>query len=140
MASAPVPRRGISCYTFINETEAFLYRNSTFSLMVASSMLSSFSATLSRSLLSAPARRAIIRAGKGVYYKMWVYDSPIGPLYIVRTDDGQYGFLYNGIIWEACPTPQIEADNVYCRATGCAAASDLEELPHDLSEWTYVPR
>lgn len=74
------------------------------------------------------------------HYKMWVYDSPIGPLYIVRTDDGQYGFLYNGIIWEACPTPQVEADNVYCRATGCAAASDLEELPHDLSEWTYVPR
>lgn len=24
---------------------------------------------------------------------MWVYDSPIGPLYIVRTDDGQYGFF-----------------------------------------------
>ena len=71
---------------------------------------------------------------------MWVYDSPIGPLYIVRTDDAQYGFLYDGIIWEACPTPQIEADNVYCRATGCAAASDLEELPHDLSEWTYVSR
>lgn len=38
---------------------------------------------------------------------MWVYDSPIGPLYIVRTDDGQYGFLYNGIIWEACPTPLL---------------------------------
>ena len=71
---------------------------------------------------------------------MWVYDSPIGPLYIVRTDDGQYGFLYDGIIWEACPTPQIEADNVYCRATGCAAASNLKELPHDLSEWTHVSR
>lgn len=69
-----------------------------------------------------------------------IEDSPIGPLYIVRTDDGQYGFLYDGIIWEACPTPQIEADNVYCRATGCAAASNLKELPHDLSEWTHVSR
>ena len=46
---------------------------------------------------------------------MWVYHSSIGPLYIVPTGDGLFGFLYNGIIWEACPTPQIEADNVYCR-------------------------
>ena len=67
---------------------------------------------------------------------MWVYHSSIGPLYIVPTGDGLFGFLYNGIIWEACPTPQIEADNVYCRATGCPDASNLEELPHDLSEWT----
>lgn len=69
---------------------------------------------------------------------MWVYDSPIGPLYIVRLNYGQYGFQYDGVIWEACPTPQIEADNVYCRATGCTAASNLKELPHDLSEWTHV--
>lgn len=41
---------------------------------------------------------------------MWVYHSSIGPLYIVPTGDGLFGFLYNGIIWEACPTPQIEAD------------------------------
>ena len=40
---------------------------------------------------------------------MWVYHSSIGPLYIVPTGDGLFGFLYNGIIWEACPTPQIEA-------------------------------
>ena len=64
---------------------------------------------------------------------MWVYDSPIGPLCIVRLNDGQYGFQYDGVIWEACPTPQIEADNVYC-----TAASNLKELPHDLSEWTHV--
>lgn len=62
---------------------------------------------------------------------MWVYHSSIGPLYIVPTGDGLFGFLYNGIIWEACPTPQIEADNVYCRATGCPDASNLEELPHE---------
>ena len=71
---------------------------------------------------------------------MWGYNSPIGPLYIVPTDDGQFGLLYNGIIWEACPTPQIEADNVYCCATGCTEISNLKELPHDLSEWTYIPR
>ena len=71
---------------------------------------------------------------------MWVYDSPIGPLYIVLTEADQYGFLYNGILWEACPTPQIEADNVYGRAPGGAAASNLKELPHDLSEWTHVSR
>lgn len=71
---------------------------------------------------------------------MRVYNSPIGPLYIVPTDDGQFGLLYNGIIWEACPTPQIEADNVYCCATGCTEISNLKELPHDLSEWTYIPR
>lgn len=28
MASAPVPRRGISCYTVINETEAFMKNDS----------------------------------------------------------------------------------------------------------------
>lgn len=71
---------------------------------------------------------------------MWVYHSSIGPLYIVPTGDGLFGFLYNGIIWEACPTPQIEADNVFCRATGCPDASNLEELPHDLSEWTYISK
>lgn len=71
---------------------------------------------------------------------MWVYHSSIGPLYIVPTGDGLFGFLYNGIIWGACPTPQIEADNVYCRATGCPDASNLEELPHDLSEWTYISK
>ena len=69
-----------------------------------------------------------------------VYHSSIGPLYIVPIGDGLFGFLYNGIIWEACPTPQIEADNVYCRATGCPDASNLEELPHDLSEWTYISK
>ena len=62
---------------------------------------------------------------------MWGYNSPIGPLYIVPTDDGQFGLLYNGIIWEACPTPQIEADNVYCCATGCTEISNLKEHPPD---------
>lgn len=55
---------------------------------------------------------------------MWVYNSPIGPLYIVPTDDGQFGLLYNGIIWEACPAPQIEADNVYC----CAPAVPKSQI------------
>lgn len=71
---------------------------------------------------------------------MWVYNSSIGPLYIVHLNDGQYGFQYNGIIWEASPSPQIEADNVYCRATGCTDVSNLKELPHDLSEWTHISR
>ena len=34
MASAPVPRRGISCYTFINETEAFFMENDSKAIML----------------------------------------------------------------------------------------------------------
>ena len=62
------------------------------------------------------------QSGKGGVVNMWVYDSPIGPLVhrphkmMVNTDF----CAGSAIIWEACPTPQIEADNVYCRATGCA--------------------
>ena len=71
---------------------------------------------------------------------MWVYHSSIGPLYIVPTGDGLFGFRVQRHYLGTCPTPQIEADNVYCRATGCPDASNLEELPHDLSEWTYISK
>lgn len=71
---------------------------------------------------------------------MWIYRSPIGPLYIIRQSDSSYGFMYRGIVWESSPTPQIEADNVYCRATGCVEVSDLKDLPHDLSEWEHIAR
>lgn len=71
---------------------------------------------------------------------MWVYDSPVGPLCIVRQGNGQYGLLFRNIVWESSSTPHVEADNVYCRATGCAEISNLKELPHDLSEWTYIPK
>lgn len=70
---------------------------------------------------------------------MWVYRSAIGNIYIKRLPNGLYGMIHNGIVWEACETPQIEADNVYMKATGCAVwdmhDSSNEFVPMDLSEW-----
>lgn len=70
---------------------------------------------------------------------MWKYDSPIGTLYIKPLDDGRYGLLYSGIIWESCVTPQAEADNVLMQCTGCSEWDMFDisctNVPHDLSEW-----
>lgn len=70
---------------------------------------------------------------------MWSYDSSAGKLYIVPLPDGTYGIKFDGIIWEACPTPQAEAANVFARATGCPAIDALQQVPTDLSGWTYSP-
>jgi len=70
---------------------------------------------------------------------MWIYRSRIGTLRIVRTKEGKYGLMYDGTIWEACSTPQAEADNVYCHVTGCDEWDSCEESgPQDLSEWEYI--
>jgi hypothetical protein len=70
---------------------------------------------------------------------MWVYHSSIGNLYIVPLADGRYGFRYDGIVWESCHSPQAEADNVYCHATGCYDWDSCpEDGPTDLSEWEYL--
>lgn len=73
---------------------------------------------------------------------MWLYRSPIGNIYIKRLPDGLYGMIHNGETWEACDTPQAEADNVYMKATGCAAwdmhDSRNEFVPRDLSEWEKI--
>lgn len=70
---------------------------------------------------------------------MWRYNSPIGPLYIARLSNGQYGFIYDGIVWESCNTPQAEADDIYMQCTGCSDWDLLDtsniDVPCDLSEW-----
>lgn len=68
---------------------------------------------------------------------MWIYRSPVGILKIVRQPDGTFGLCHNETVWEACDTPQAEADNVFSHVTGCdewdscpdAGPSDLSECP-----------
>lgn len=73
---------------------------------------------------------------------MWKYESPIGTLYIQKLEDGRYGLLYKGTIWESCPTPQQEASNVYMHCTGCSEWDALDgkipNVPNDLSKWHIV--
>lgn len=73
---------------------------------------------------------------------MWKYKSPIGSLFIKHLDNGRYGLVYNGIVWESCHTPQEEADNVYMHCTGCYEWDSLDgevfNVPTDLSEWDVV--
>lgn len=70
---------------------------------------------------------------------MWKYESPIGALFIKQLNDGHYGLIYNGTVWESCDSPQAEADNVYMHCTGCYDWDKLDgripNVPHDLSEW-----
>lgn len=69
---------------------------------------------------------------------MWKYESPIGTLIIRKTDDG-YGFEYDGVIWEACDTPQAEADNIAQHVTNCDKWDSCEyDAPSDLSQWEVV--
>lgn len=73
---------------------------------------------------------------------MWLYNSPIGPIYIKRLQDGNYGMIYDNVIWEACDTPQIAADNVYMQVTGCDTWDDYDssdiEVPTSLHEWNKI--
>ncbi len=70
--------------------------------------------------------------------RKWKYHSPIGTLYIVELEDGTFGFKYKGTIWEACDTPEAQADDVFQHVTQC---NDWDSLPpssfdpSDLSEW-----
>lgn len=72
----------------------------------------------------------------------WLYNSPIGPIYIVHLDDGRYGMVYNGTVWESCDTPQAQADNVRSQVTGCSDW-DLYNcagcfVPQSLDEWEKI--
>ena len=73
---------------------------------------------------------------------MWLYESPIGKIYIKRLSDGSYGMEYNGTVWEACDTPMAEADNVYMQCTGCSDWDSLDTsgitVPCDLSKWEKI--
>lgn len=73
---------------------------------------------------------------------MWLYKSPIGPIYIVQLYNGRYGMKYNGTVWESCDTPQAQADNVYCQCTGCADWDLFNAyghfVPSSLDEWEKV--
>ena len=73
---------------------------------------------------------------------MWLYRSPIGKIYIKKLSDGSYGMIYNGTVWEACDTPEAEADNVYMQATGCTAWDLYNingiQVPQDLKEWEEI--
>ena len=70
---------------------------------------------------------------------MWVYHSQIGDLFIKQLDDGRFGFLYNGTVWESCSTPQAEADNIFCHVTGCSEWDNSTfDSPSDLSGWENV--
>lgn len=74
---------------------------------------------------------------------MWYYESPIGTLYIKRQTNGSYGLEYDETVWEACPTPEAEADNVRAFCTNCSDWDSMEgsvnDYPNDLSEWSYLP-
>ena len=68
------------------------------------------------------------------------YRSPVGILKIVRQPDGTFGLCHNETVWEACDTPQAEADNVFCHVTGCDEWDSCPDAgPSDLSEWEYIP-
>ena len=74
---------------------------------------------------------------------MWVYQSPIGLLKIVRERDGICYFVFgcDPTYWTGHANPQVVADDVYCHATGCTAWDDSSIIgPTDLSEWDYRPR
>ena len=50
--------------------------------------------------------------------------------------------VYNYVVWEACPTPQIEADNIYMQCTGCDDWDTYDAsntiVPAALSKWELI--
>lgn len=50
--------------------------------------------------------------------------------------------IHNGTVWEACDTPQAEADNVYMHCTGYSDWDMFDtrgiDVPRDLSEWEKI--
>ena len=69
---------------------------------------------------------------------MWVYHSPIGPLYI-KCIDGSYGIWYDGDFYGGYSSPIAAADDVYTFSTGCSEwdllCDKISDAPIDLSEW-----
>lgn len=69
---------------------------------------------------------------------MWVYHSPIGPLYIMRTN-GLYNIWYNNVKYGNYHSAIAAADDVFTFSTGCSEwdllCDKISDAPVDLSEW-----
>lgn len=71
---------------------------------------------------------------------MWIYQTPIGTLKIKKIQN-EYFFLFRNdpTPWTGHADPQVVADDVFCRVTGCDVWDDSDiDGPHDLSEWTRI--
>lgn len=68
--------------------------------------------------------------------RVWNCETPAGALGIVRTDDERWGFVFDGVLWDVCDTPEAMLDNIRHHLTGCdiwdASGSDV---PADLNDW-----
>lgn len=72
---------------------------------------------------------------------MWIYESKIGTLYICLNNRGRYGFVYDGIEYTDCKYPELTADDVYMKQTGCNKwdlSPDDPDFPSSLSGWTKI--
>ncbi len=73
---------------------------------------------------------------------MWIYQSPIGEIYIKQLSNGRYGMVFDGEVYDSCQTAQAMAGNIAAQCTGCSAWDlyDITDLtiPTDLSEWERV--
>lgn len=69
---------------------------------------------------------------------MWVYHSPIGPIYIKHFDDG-FGIIIDDIVYGGYSSAVAAADDVFTFSTGCyewdSLCGDEPDCPNDLSEW-----
>ena len=69
---------------------------------------------------------------------MWVYHSPIGPMYIKKMD-GSFCIWFDSIFYGGYRSPQAAADDVYTFSTGCSdwdlLFDKVPDCPTDLSEW-----
>lgn len=68
---------------------------------------------------------------------MWVYRSPIGPIYILKSG-GRFVISYNGDYYGGYQSVVAAADDVYTFSTGCSEWDLLcgtVEPPTDIHEW-----
>lgn len=70
---------------------------------------------------------------------MWVYHSPIGPIFIKKSYDS-YQLIYNEVCYGNYPSAIAAADDVYTFSTGCDewdSLSDSADPPTDIYEWDH---
>ena len=69
---------------------------------------------------------------------MWIYRSPIGPMYIKRLD-GSFGIWFDNNFYGGYHSAAAAADDVYTFSTGCdewdLLCGQVPDCPTDLSEW-----
>lgn len=69
---------------------------------------------------------------------MWVYHSPVGPLYIKRTDHA-FGLWFDDICYGIYSSAYSAADDVFTFSTGCnewdSLCNRILDHPTDLGEW-----